>query len=55
MHDGTAVNCQAEDITITAHNCAHEILTNYQWEPDGLTQPPLGGDGWLNTLRSITN
>ena len=29
----------------------HEILTNYQFEPDGLTQPPLGGDGWLNTLR----
>ena len=30
-----------------------EILTDYQWEPDGLTHPPLGGDGWLNVMRFV--
>ncbi|MBN1911737.1 MAG: metallophosphoesterase [Pirellulales bacterium] len=30
-----------------------EILSDYQWEPDGLTHPPLGGDGWLNTMEFV--
>jgi hypothetical protein len=30
-----------------------EILSDYQWEPDGLSQPPLGGDGWLNTMEFV--
>lgn len=30
-----------------------EILSDYQWEPDGLTQPPLGGDGWLNIMKFV--
>ena len=30
-----------------------EILSDYQFEPEGLTQPPLGGDGWLNTLEFV--
>ncbi len=34
-------------------NPIHEILTDYQWEPDGLNHPPLGGDGWLNTMQFV--
>jgi len=34
-------------------NPIHEVLTDYQWEPDGLKYPPLGGDGWLNTMRFV--
>ncbi|MBN2292396.1 MAG: metallophosphoesterase [Pirellulales bacterium] len=30
-----------------------EILSDYQWEPDGLTHPPLGGDGWLNIMKFV--
>lgn len=28
-HNGTAINCMPEDITIAAHDASHNILTNY--------------------------
>ena len=42
------------DHQTSTNNAGHEvieILSDYQWEPDGLSQPPLGGDGWLNTME----
>ena len=41
----TSVNDYGHDVT--------EILTDYQWEPDGLSPTQLGGDGWLNTLEFV--
>ena len=30
-----------------------EILSDYQWEPDGLSSSQVGGDGWLNTMKFV--
>jgi MSHA biogenesis protein MshQ len=55
LHDGTAVNCQAEDITITAHNCAHEILTNYTGAVDLSTVTSHGDWSVVTANGTLSN
>jgi hypothetical protein len=55
MHDGTAVNCQAEDITITAHNCAEEIATSYTGTIDLSTTTWHGDWSVVSAAGSLTN
>lgn len=58
IHDSAAVNCQAEPVTIVAHNADHTVLTTYvsgvsidtstahgDWSPSGTTTGTLTNNG----------